>query len=170
MRSWIDGRPTSASERGRGTLRPLSRLWTVADLLWLCVLGAAGCGGARAGAEQSNAPGPGRVITADRIAASGAKTAWDALRRTVPTVQLRESGGRPPRVLRRGRGRKSLVLDVRVRLMLATPRLYDLTLLDQIPAGDILSIEVLSGLDATTAAGANSTSGLIIIRTKGGSD
>jgi len=54
--------------------------------------------------------------------------------------------------------------------MLDNTRLYDLTLLDQIPAGDILSIEVLSGLDATTAAGANSTSGLIIIRTKGGSD
>src|ERR1043166_7233656 len=168
MRSWIDGRPTSASERGRGTLRPLSRLWTVADLLWLCVLGAAGGGGARAGAEQSNAPGPGRVITADRIAASGAKTAWDALRRTVPTVPLRESGGLPPRRLRRARG--SIALDDQVRVRPDNTRLYDLTLLDQIPAGDILSIEVLSGLDATTAAGANSTSGLIIIRTKGGSD
>jgi outer membrane receptor protein involved in Fe transport len=158
----------AASERGRGRLRPLARLWAVPDVLWLCVLGAASCGGARAGAEQSNAPGPGRVITADRIAASGAKTAWDALRRTVPTVQLRESGGRPARILRRGRG--SIVLDDQVRVMLDNTRLYDLTLLDQIPAADILSIEVLSGLDATTEAGGNSTSGLIIIRTKSGSD
>src|ERR1051326_7671414 len=107
MRSWIDGRPTSASERGRGTLRPLSRLWTVADLLWLCVLGAAGCGGARAGAEQSNAPGPGRVITAARTAASGAKTAWEARRRPAPTVQLRESGGRPARSWTVGTVRRS---------------------------------------------------------------
>ena len=157
-----------ANERGRVPLRPLSRFWVVPCLLALWVLGAASCGGARAGVGQSNAPRAGRVITADRIAASGAKTAWDALRRTVPNVQLRESGGRPARILRRGRG--SIVLDDQVRVMLDNTRLFDLTLLDQIPAGDILSIEVLSGLDATTEAGGNSTSGLIIIRTKSGSD
>src|SRR2546426_7529217 len=52
-----------------------------------------------------------KLITADEIVASGARTAWDALRRTVPNVQFRESRGQPARVSRRGRA--SLYLDDR---------------------------------------------------------
>ena len=44
-------------------------------------------------------------------------------------------------------------------------RVYDIALLELMPAGDILTIEVLSALDATTYYGASSTSGAIIIQT-----
>src|SRR2546426_9206411 len=98
MPSWIDGRPGDRGDGGRRVLRPLRRFW----LLGLGLASAAGCGGARGGIEQSNAPSGGRVITADDIAASGAKTAWDAVRLTVPNVQLRENRGRPTRIQRRG--------------------------------------------------------------------
>src|SRR2546426_3556422 len=101
MPSWIDGRPGDRGDGGRRVLRPLRRFW----LLGLGLASVAGCGGARGGIEQSNAPSGGRVITADDIAASGAKTAWDAVRLTVPNVQLRENRGRPTRIQRRGRAR-----------------------------------------------------------------
>src|SRR6266550_5416083 len=164
MPSWTDRRHTDGGDGGRRVLRPLRRFW----LLGLGLVGAAGCGGARAGIEQSNAPSAGTVITADKIAASGAKTAWDAVRFTVPSVQLRESRGKPSRIQRRGRA--SIYLDDQVRVMVDNVRILDITVLDQIPASDVLSIEVLNALDATTYYGAGSTSGLIIIRTKHGEE
>jgi len=108
------------------------------------------------------------VITAEMIAASGAKTAWDAVRKTVPNVQLRERDGQPARIARRGRA--SIYLDDQVRVILDNTPVYDIRVLDQVPANNVLSIEVLSGLDATTHYGGTSTSGVIIIRTKNGSE
>jgi outer membrane cobalamin receptor len=127
---------------------------------------AAGCGGARAGIEQSNAPSGARVITADAIAASGAKTGWDAVRLTVPNVQLREVRGQPARIQRRGRA--SLYQDDQVRVILDHVPIDDLQVLKQVAAADILTIEILTGLDATTHYGATSTSGVIVITTTSG--
>ena len=143
-------------------LRP-SRFWWGRPLL-LCV--AAAGGGARAGIAQSNAPSAGRVITAETIAASGAKSAWDALRLTVPNVQLRESRGKPARITRRGKA--SIYLDDQTRVIIDNVRLSDIRSLEQMAASDILTIEVLSGLDATTYYGGTSTSGVIVIKTKTG--
>ena len=126
-----------------------------------------GCAGAGPGNVAAPPPRPGSLITQEAIAASGAKTAWDALKRTVPYVHLRESRGRPARITRRGPA--SIYLDDQVRLMVDNVRVYDVQLLDQIPASDILTIEVLSGLDATTRYGGASTAGLIIIHTRTGS-
>jgi len=162
MPSWTDGRPGDRGGGGRRVLRPLSCFW----LLGLGIAGVAGCGGARGGIEQSNAPSGGRVITADDIAASGAKTAWDAVRLTVPNVQLRENRGRPTRIQRRGRA--SIYLDDQVRVMVDNVRVTDIRVLEQVAASDILTIEVLSGLDATTYYGGTSTSGVILIKTKTG--
>ena len=162
MPSWTDGRPIDRGDGGRKVLRPLRRFW----LLGLGLVSAAGCGGARGGIEQSNAPSGGRVITADDIAASGAKTAWDAVRLTVPNVQLRENRGRAARIQRRGRA--SIYLDDQVRVMVDNVRVTDIRVLEQVAASDILTIEVLSGLDATTYYGGTSTSGVILIKTKTG--
>ena len=162
MPSWTDGRPGDRGDGGRRVLRPLRRFW----LLGLGLASVAGCGGARGGIEQSNAPSGGRVITADDIAASGAKTAWDAVRLTVPNVQLRENRGRPTRIQRRGRA--SIYLDDQTRVIIDNVRLSDIRTLEQMAASDILTIEVLSGLDATTYYGGTSTSGVIVIKTKTG--
>jgi outer membrane cobalamin receptor len=159
MQSWTDGRRTHGGDGGRGVLRPLRRFW----LLGLGLASAAGCGGARAGIEQSSAPSGGRVIMADAIAKSGAKTAWDALRLTVPNVQLREVRGQPARIQRRGRA--SIYQDDQVRVILDHVPIDDLQVLKQVAAADILTIEVLTGLDATTHYGASSTTGVIVITT-----
>ena len=123
------------------------------------------CGGGQPSGDL--APKGGTTITQQRIAASGARTAWDAVRLTVPNVQLRESRGGAARIQRRGRA--SIYLDDQVRVILDRVPLEDVQVLQQIPATDILTIEVLNGLDATTYYGGKSTSGVIIISTIRGS-
>src|SRR2546427_7379193 len=59
-------------------------------------------------------------ITEDKIAQSGARTAWDALRLTVPIVQFRERRGRPAEISRRGRA--SIYLDDQTRLVIDNVR------------------------------------------------
>lgn len=166
MPLWTEARAVDRGDGGRRVVRPLCRFWSGRGLLWLAVLSAAGCGGARAGIEDTNAPSGARLITADAIAKSGAKTAWDAVRYTVPNVQLREVRGEPARIQRRGRA--SLYQDDQVRVILDHVPIDDLQVLKQIPAADILTIEILTGLDATTHYGATSTSGVIVITTTGG--
>ena len=123
------------------------------------------CGGPQP--SGALAPEGGTIITRERIAASGARTAWDALRRTVPNLQLRESRGKAARIQRRGRA--SIYLDDQVRVILDHVRVEDVQVLQQIAATDILTIQVLNGMDATTYYGATSTSGVIIITTIRGS-
>src|SRR3989442_565965 len=144
MPSWIDGGPGDRGDGGRRVLRPLRRFW----LLGLGLASVAGCGGARGGIEQSNAPSGGRVITADDIAASGAKTAWDAVRLTVPNVQLRENRGRPTRIQRRGRAGNFLHDPGSV--MVGKVRVHAIRVLEQVEASVSLPIQVLSGVGATT--------------------
>jgi outer membrane receptor for ferrienterochelin and colicin len=122
--------------------------------------------GARAGAAQGSGPSGGRLITADAIAKSRAKTAWEAVRFTVPNVHLREVRGEPARI--EGRGRASLYQEDQVRVILDQVPVEDLQVLKQVPASDILTIEVLTGLDATTRYGARSTTGVIVITTNSG--
>ena len=162
MPSWTDGRSLECGDGGRGVLRPL-RFFRTATLV-VCLTAAAG--GGRAGVTQSNAPSGGRVITAEAIAKSGAKTAWDALRLAVPNVQLREVRGQPARIQRRGRA--SIYQEDQVRVILDHLPVDDLQLLKQVAASDIETIEILTGLDATTQYGAVSTSGAIVITTTSG--
>lgn len=125
-----------------------------------------GCAG-RSQPTERPLPRNSYFISAERIAASGATTAWEALRQMVPIVHFRESRGRPARISRRGTA--SIYLDDQLRVIVDNIRVYDIKLLELMPAEDILTIEVLSGLDATTYYGASSTSGVIIIQTKTGS-
>jgi len=135
--------------------------------MWIGLVSTTGCGGARAGIEDTNAPSGARLITADAIAKSGAKTACDAVRLTVPNVQLREVRGEPARIQRRGR--VSLYQDDQVRVIILDHVPIDgLQILKQVAAVDILTIEILTGLDTTTQYGAVSTSGAIVITTTSG--
>src|SRR2546422_523541 len=107
-----------------------------------------------------------KILVAHAIFAPGARTGGAALRGPVPNVRFRERRGQPARVSRRGRA--SLYLDDQVRVVLDDVRIWDIRTLDAIPASDILTIEVLTGLDATTYYGGTSTTGAIVIRTKRG--
>jgi len=126
----------------------------------------AGCGAPRANPQNiaSIPPDLGTLITQEQIAASGAKTAWDALRLTVHKIQLRETRGSASRIERRGRS--SIYLDDQVRVVLDNVRVSDLQMLQQIAAADIFKIQVLSAMDATTYFGGTSASGVVIITTR----
>ncbi len=140
-----------------------SRRTAVARLLGLSIFLAC----SHAPRPDSTLTGPGRfLVTEEKIRASGATTAWEALRRTVPMVQFRENRGAPSRIQRRGTA--SIYLDDEPRVFVDHVLLLDLKILASMPASDIGSIEVLNGIDATTYYGGLSTSGAIVIHTKTG--
>src|SRR5207247_11004151 len=95
-----------------------------------------------------------------------ATTAWVAGRFTFANGQRREVRGEPARSQRRGRA--SLYQEDQVRVILDHVPIDELQVLKQVAAADILTIEILTGLDATTHYGAMSTSGVIVITTTGG--
>jgi len=130
------------------------------------VASAVGCARAQPGIAHGAPPRPGTLITADVIVASGAKTAWDAVRLTVPNMQLRERRGRATGILRHGQA--SIYRGDQVRVILDHVPIDDLQVLQQVAAGDILTIEVFTGLDATTYFGASSTAGALVITTTSG--
>lgn len=108
-----------------------------------------------------------RIITEVVITRSGARTAWDALQRTVPFFAFREnSNGGPSRIDHRGRS--SIVLSDQPMILVDGVELTDFSVLGVMPATDLFQIEVLSGIDATTRYGTNATKGVIRIRTKSG--
>src|SRR5881397_3012980 len=61
-----------------------------------------------------------------------------------------------------------LYQEDQVRVILDHVPIDDLQVLKQVAAADILTIEILTGLDATTHYGATSTSGVIVITTTSG--
>jgi len=66
------------------------------------------------------------------------------------------------------RGRSSIVLRDQPIILVDGVELQDFTALGDMPASDLLDIEVLTGVDATTYYGTNATNGAIRIRTKHG--
>jgi len=108
-----------------------------------------------------------RHVDGRAIEQSGARTAWDALQRTVPFYSFHtNSRGRPTRV--EHRGRSSIVLRDQPLILVDGVELHDITALGDMPASDLLDIEVLTGVDATTYYGTNATNGVIRLRTKAG--
>lgn len=108
-----------------------------------------------------------QVITAERIARSGANTAWQVLKREAPLLTLRDTrDGRPSAAGRRGRS--SILLQEAPIVILDGVRLTDFRTLDGIPAATILQISIYTGIEGTTYYGTNAVSGVIVIETKAG--
>lgn len=111
-------------------------------------------------------PSGGQYIGAQQIAASNARSVWDALRLTVKGISFLESGrtSAPARIRRRGAS--SLTLRDEPQIYIDQVRVSDFSVLRGMPATDVESIRVLSGIDATTYYGSNSGDGVILIRTR----
>jgi hypothetical protein len=108
----------------------------------------------------------GELITAEDIAGTGATTAWEALERLVKFGAFtRNSRGEPDRIQRRGHSTFALHEDMKVYL--DGIQVLDVKLLDELPAGSIDYIRVLSGLDGTTRYGTGSGDGVVLIFTRG---
>jgi len=110
---------------------------------------------------------PGRLLTAEEIDRSGARSAWDALRRSGTNLSFSEStDGQATRV--GNRGASSVTLRDGPLIFLDGNRLDDLRQLQSIPASTIGTIRILSGIEGTRVYGTNAGGGVIIIETKTG--
>lgn len=108
-----------------------------------------------------------RVITADEIEKSGATDAWEVLRKAGTYLSFRESySGAPVRMSRRGRS--SIYLDETPVVIVDGVRLIDFRALQQIRAQAILTVRILTGVQATAWHGNGAGGGAIVIETKSG--
>jgi outer membrane cobalamin receptor len=144
------------------TLFRRSAVCVVVSLVW-----ALGCSHAT---SRHSSPGPntgGKVITAAQIERSGSKNAWEVLKHEAPMLTLEEDrNGNPVRI--HWHGRSSIYLEDAPVVVLDGVRSADWKVLSQIPAGQIQTINIMSGIEGTTYYGTNAASGVIEIHTKRG--
>ena len=138
------------------------------DASFLLALVALSC--SRAVGRTTPTPPTGYLVTAEAIQKSGAKTVWEALQLTVPVVSFRGTtqGGSRDQLRIKRRGPTSLYLNDDPRVFIDQVRIVDISVLDQMPATDVVSIRVLTGVDATTYYGTSAVNGVILISTRSG--
>ena len=134
-------------------------------LLPLCV--ALGC---KTGGSPNELPSGqayhAHVITSQAIERSGARDAWEVLKRLSTTARATESYDGEPQRLHPHRGHGSLYLrDDPVVYVDGIP-LSDIRALRQIEASDIDNIEEMGSIEATAYFGTNSNAGVILIVSK----
>lgn len=133
----------------------------------LSLAAALGCSRATANQTTTAPSAGGTVITADQIERSGGKNAWEVLKHDAPMLTLEEDrNGNPARI--HWHGRSSIYLEDAPVVIVDGVRSADWKVLGQIPAGEIETIKILSGIEGTTYYGTNATSGVIEIHTKQG--
>jgi len=131
----------------------------------VCVLVAAGCSPPLTQSAGEAGSPKGEVITAEAIAAAGAGTVWEVLRRTYRKVSyVTDAGGRPAAI--RVRGRSSIRFNDGMLVYVDDTLLADIAILGQMPASTVERIVVVSGIEATTYFGTNAGDGVIHIITK----
>lgn len=151
------------SASGPPTLSPSFRSGAVACVALVTL--AAACSTIRGRTSDGVDPNAGTIITSAMIEQSGARTMWEAVRRTVRFTVFTESGfGEPERIRRRGAS--TMVLREDMRVFLDGLEVHDVRILDEYPAVEIERIQVLTGIHATTYFGTGATDGVIVIATR----
>lgn len=115
--------------------------------------------------NSNNAPTTGRVIPFERIQASGARNAWEALQLTVPHLKF-QNFGTAPAAVSTNRGRTSIMLNNQPLIFIDERRVFDLNQLRRLPVSAVNSIHILSSIEGTTRYGTNAANGVIVIRTR----
>lgn len=137
---------------------PLRSVLRATALSALVVLQAAACV-PRVPSGASPASG-GRVLRAEEIARGPARTAWELLQGRFPQLRISDGmGGEQAGIGGRGAhaGPPVVVLDGVIT--------FGVDHLRTMPAGEIRSIRVLSGIEASQAYGARGGNGAIVIET-----
>lgn len=123
------------------------------------------CSHATANRAHTGPNSGGLVITAAQIERSGSKNAWEVLKHDAPMLTLEEDrNGNPARI--HWHGRSSIYLEDAPVVVVDGVRSADWKVLAQIPAGQIETINIMSGIEGTTYYGTNAESGVIEIQTK----
>ena len=146
------------------TLRPVRITATLSLAMFL----AAACATAHpsySGNTHDPGRGSARYLSAEAIKESGARNAWEVLRR-LGGIRLEESAGGAPERIRPTRGNMSILLDDSPIVLLDGARLLDYDVLRALPARQIASIEFLNGLEGTLKHGSGAGGGAIVILTR----
>jgi outer membrane cobalamin receptor len=124
------------------------------------------CAGAHADESRKLYSPPGeKLILADEISRTGARNAWEAIKRTSTFLSTMENNrGEPTRLWRRGRG--SIMLRETPVIVVDGIVASDLTALASIPAEQIAWIRVLTGAAGTARFGSQGGAGAIMIQTR----
>jgi outer membrane cobalamin receptor len=121
------------------------------------------------GSGSSHPVGSGRVITAEAIERSGARNAWEVLERGegVVVATSDELSGDPDQ-LRSRRGKSSILLkDSDTPLVVVDGARYSrFDILRAIPATSIARMQILNGIEATSALGTNAGGGAVVVYLK----
>lgn len=141
-----------------------SRLPLISPVVVLSMLlSTSACSTLRPGTTRAGST-PGRVITAEQIARSGATNAWEALRRSSTHLLIREnSRGEQARISYRGPN--SLLLSNEVLVIVDGIHLVGWTYLREIPAASIAYIQIMTGPQATVQYGTPAGNGVIVVST-----
>ncbi|MEP7067396.1 MAG: TonB-dependent receptor plug domain-containing protein [Gemmatimonadota bacterium] len=106
------------------------------------------------------------LITAAAIERSGARDAWEVLKRLSTVARATEAYDGEPERLHPKRGHGSLVLRDDPMVYIDGVPLSDIRALRQIGASDIDKIEEMGSIEATAYYGTNSNAGVILIHSK----
>ena len=106
------------------------------------------------------------VITSDAIERSGARDAWEVLKRLSTVARTSEAYDGEPERLQPKRGHGSLLLRDDPMVYIDGVPLSDIRALRQLEASDIDNIEEMGSIEATAYFGTNSNSGVILIHSK----
>lgn len=109
----------------------------------------------------------GKLITAEQIQKTNARTAWEALSRTGNHLSLSDTPqGEPARV--RYRGTNSLVLSSTPTIYVDGARIAGFEYLRDIPTELIENIRIFNGLEGTRYYGTGGGNGIIAVQTRAG--
>lgn len=108
----------------------------------------------------------GVLITRGEIRDSGARDAWEAIRKNVNHLRFREDADGDPVWVGASRGSPSLVAPDAILLVVDGALMQSSGYLRHIPAKSVAYIQILSGSQGTARYGLAAGNGVVIVRTQ----
>lgn len=116
------------------------------------------------------APSPSRaqgvLITRDDIERSGARDAWEAIRKNVNHLRFTEDADGDPTWVGANRGSPSLNAPDEILLVVDGALMGNSAYLRRIPAATVTYIQILSGSQGTARYGLAAGNGVVVVRTQ----
>lgn len=125
-----------------------------------------GCANLPPRAEPAPSENIGVVITHAEIERSGARDAWEAIRRNVNHLRFTEDVDGDPVWVGAVRGNASLVAADALLLVVDETIMQGTAYLREIPATSVAWIQILSGPQGTTRYGPSGGNGVVVVHTQ----
>lgn len=117
---------------------------------------------------QSPSPSKARgvLITQEEIQASGARDAWEAIRKNVNHLRFTEDADGDPTWIGAHRGSTSFVQQDAILLVVDGTLMGSASYLQHIPARTVAWIQILSGHEGTARYGIAAGNGVVVVQTR----